>query len=664
MRFFSFFQLLLMSLGFILVACDGFATNELYALTAFKQAIFEDPLLALSNWNSLDTDPCNWSGISCSMSQDHVLKINVSESSLSGFLAPELGLLSNLQELVLHGNTLIGVIPREIGMLKNLQVLDLGMNQLSGPIPPEIGNLTILVKINLQSNSLSGILPAELADLKYLEELRLDKNKLQGYIIGSNSSISTFNFGKMYASSWNTSGFCGSFQLKIADFSENLFIGTIPKCLSYLPRSSFQGNCLEDKDPKQRPASQCASAQPAKTHSGLNPNHKASQNRSKHEAYHSSSKPPWLLALEIVTVTIVGSLFFIALITAFVSCKRKPSIAISWKKLSSKKDNMSVYIDPKLLKNVPKFSRQELEEACEEFSNIIGSSPDSFIYKGTIKGGPEIAVISLCAKEERWTSYLELYFQREVADVARLNHENVGRLLGYCQESNPFTRMMVFEYASNGTLYEHLHYEEGCQLSWTRRMKIIIGIAQGLKYLHTEIDPPFSISELDSSAVYLTEDFSPKLVDFENRKSIILKSEKTSVSVNNQGAVCVLPNSLEPRHLDIQANVYAFGVLMLEIISGNPRYCKDKGFLVDWAKKSLELPEEMCSVVDPELKHFKSDELQVIREVISLCIYPYFPKQKSMQDICEILESGIDTSVSAQLQASSLAWAELALSSS
>ena len=135
-----------------------------------------------------------------------------------------------------------------------------------------------------------------------------------------------------------------------------------------------------------------------------------------------------------------------------------------------------------------RYSRQDLEVACEDFSNIIGSSPDSVVYKGTMKGGPEIAVISLCIKEEHWTGYLELYFQREVngtsrclrharidrqvvkqvlnfsaidfiqvADLARLNHENTGKLLGYCRESNPFSRMLVFEYASNGTLYEHLH---------------------------------------------------------------------------------------------------------------------------------------------------------------------------------------------------------------
>lgn len=70
--------------------------------------------------------------------------------------------------------------------------------------------------------------------------------------------------------------------------------------------------------------------------------------------------------------------------------------------------------DTEMLKDVARYSRQELEVACEDFSNIIGSSPDSLVYKGTMKGGPEIAVISLCVNEEHWSAHLELYFQKEV----------------------------------------------------------------------------------------------------------------------------------------------------------------------------------------------------------------------------------------------------------
>lgn len=76
-----------------------------------------------------------------------------------------------------------------------------------------------------------------------------------------------------------------------------------------------------------------------------------------------------------------------------------------------------------------------------------------------------------------------------------------------------------------------------------------------------------------------------QLVDFESWKTILERSEKNSDSVGSQGAVCVLPHSLEARRTDPQGNVYAFGVLLLEIISGRHPYCKEKGSLVDWVRK-------------------------------------------------------------------------------
>lgn len=649
----------LVTVGLVLGICDAFPSNEVYALNTFKEAIYEDPLLVLSNWNGLDSDPCGWAGVFCSMAQDHVIKINISGASLKGFLSPNLHLLSSLQELILHGNVLIGTIPKEIGLLKNLKALDLGANQLTGPIPSELGNLTNIMKINLQSNGLTGKLPAELGNLKYLEELRLDRNKLQGLVPANTGSDFTSGVRGMYASGASATGFCRTSQLKVADFSFNFLIGSIPKCLGYLPKSSFQGNCLQHKDPKQRSAALCGSTLPPTSHASTLSNKHQPVEEPRHQ---TSSKPTWLLALEVVTGVMVGSLFIVGLVTGLQRLKNK-SLIIPWKKSGSQKDHMTIYVDTGMLKDVVRYSRQELEVACEDFSNIIGSSPDSIVYKGTMKGGPEIAVISLCVKEEHWTAYLELYFQKEVAELARIDHENAGKLLGYCRESTPFTRMLVFEYASNGTLYEHLHYGEGCQLSWTRRMKIVIGIAKGLTYFHSELDPPFTISELNSNSVYLTEDFSPKLVDFESWKSIISRSEKNSGAISSEGAICVLPNTLESRHLDVQGNIYAFGVLLLEIISGRPPYCKDKGCLVDWAKEFLEVPEVLSYVVDPELKHFKQEDLKVICEVINLCIHPTTSRRTSMKDLCAILESNIDTSITAELKASSLAWAELALSS-
>ncbi|KAJ6341825.1 hypothetical protein OIU78_009884 [Salix suchowensis] len=585
MRSYASLQLLSVVSVLLFVTCDSFARDDVWALTAFKEAIYEDPHMVLSSWNALDADPCGWSGISCSFAGDHVVKINITGYSLRGFLAPELGQIKFLQQLILHGNNLIGIIPKELGMLKYLQVLDLGANQLTGPIPPEIANLTSVMKINLQSNGLTGSLPPDLGNLKSLQELWLDRNRLQGSVPASSSSDFTSSAFGMYASNTNLTGLCRISKLKVADFSYNFFTGSIPKCLGYLPSTSFQGNCLQNKDPRQRASSLCDHTPPARAQQTTNSKHQPVEDLAMQ--HRGASKPAWLLALEIVTGTMVGCLFLVAFITALQRCKNKSTLIIPWKKSSIQKEHVTVYIDSEMLKDVARFSRMDLEVACEDFSNIIGSSPDSLVYKGTMKGGPEIAVISLSIKEEHWTGYLELYFQREVADLARLNNENAGKLLGYCSESTPFTRMLVFEYASNGTLYEHLHYGEGCQLTWTRRMKIVIGIARGLKYLHAELDPPFTISELNSSSVYLTEDFSPKVVDFESWKSILARSEKNSGSIGGQGAFCVLTNSLEGRHLDVQGNIYAFGVLLLEIISGRPPHSKDKGRLVDWVRNLL-----------------------------------------------------------------------------
>ncbi|KAK7301284.1 hypothetical protein RJT34_12145 [Clitoria ternatea] len=182
--------------------------------------------------------------------------------------------------MILHGNNLIGTILKELGMLKSLKVLDMGENQLTGP-----------------SNGLIGRLPPKLRNLKYLQELRLDRNKIQGPVPAGGSSNFSSNIHGMYASV-NSTGFCRSSQLKVTDFSYNFLVGSIPKCLEYLPRG--------------------------------------------------------------VTT--------------------KSSIIIPWKTSSSGKDHTAVYIESEMLKDVMRYGRQDLEVACEDFSNIIGSSLDSVVY--------------------------------------------------------------------------------------------------------------------------------------------------------------------------------------------------------------------------------------------------------------------------------------------
>ncbi|ONK71472.1 uncharacterized protein A4U43_C04F9010 [Asparagus officinalis] len=536
MRFHGFSILFLLWVFLLILPSYSIANDEVLALRAFKRAISEDPLSKLSDWNTLTGDPCSWSGVTCS--QNQVLSLKLSNSSLKGFLAPEIGMLSSLQELILDDNLLLGAIPKQVDQAFKGTALRTG-----------------------------ALFPSAL--------------------------------------------------LHNVGFSFN-----DPQVANDTTDSHIDGKQGKKKERK------------------------------------------WLLVLEVVTGAVVAIFLITCAVITFKRCKPKSSVIRPWRRTTNWKDQITVSIDEELLKDVLKLSRQELEIACEDFSNIIGSSPDSKMYKGIMKDGPEVAVISLCISESHWTSYLEHYFKTKVADSARLNHENTANLLGYCKENDPFSRMLIFEYASNGTLYEHLHYGEGYQLSWIRRMKIAIGVARGLRYLHTELQPPFTMSELNSSAVYLTEDFSPKLVDFESWKTIQSKVKQDSGLVINGGSFHGIVDSIERRHMDVQGNIFAFGMLLLELISGRSPYSKDRGNLVDWAMERLHHPEKMSTLVDPELKNVKAEDLSVICDVVSLCIDPEPSKRPSMQIICAMLEDGIDTSITAVLNhQSSLAWAELALAS-
>ncbi|KAH0457205.1 hypothetical protein IEQ34_015112 [Dendrobium chrysotoxum] len=636
--------------------CESVLEEEIAALRAFKLAISEDPLRKLSDWSS-SGDPCSWSGIKCSDSKNSVISLNFSNSSLKGFLAEEVGLLNSLQELILDNNLFYGTIPRQIGRLKSLQVLDLSANRFLGPIPSEIGDLISITTINLHFNGLTGVIPPELGNLVNLVELQLDRNKLNGPIPGSKNSKSSTTDGMFVSHVNSTAGLCQLTKLEVADFSYNFLQGKIPSCLKYLPRSSFQGNCFQDKDSlMQRSSQQCMLV---KSQESAKETYEQSRGRTNQK---SLKEPLWLMILEIVTGAALVVFLVICIVHSVKRCKSKSNITMDRKRTQIMKDQISISIDDGFLKHVLRYSREDLELACEDFSNIIGSSANSKVYKGTIKDGPEIAVISLLVSVTRWPSYLELCFQKEVDNLARLNHENTSKLLGYCKENEPFSRMLVFEYASNGTLYEHLHYGDAGQLSWLRRMNIAIGVARGLRYLHTEVQPPFTISELNSNAVYLTEDFSPKLVDFERWNAIVSRSDNGLGYLTNGSLFNGFLETSETWNMDVQGNTYAFGVLLLELISGRSPNYKDRDSIVDWAIDYLQDPNKMSMIVDPEIKNVKIDNLSVLCSVISLCIEPELSKRPSMHILCAMLEDGIDTSVGAIFREPSLAWAELVLS--
>jgi len=231
--------------------------KERAALIALYNATAGDNWLYNEGWKTppLHTDGFslpgtegNWAGVE--VSADHVVKLDEVKNDLKGCIPPELGNLSNLQELRLFSNALNGSIPPELGNLSNLMVLYLDNNHLSGSIPAELGNLSNLKHLTLHTNQLSGSIPAELGNLSNLVHLMLNKNQLSGSILPEFGNLSNLNH--LYLNNNQLSGSIppglGNLtQLTSLSLGNNILSGEIPpglKNLTNIINLDIGYNCL------------------------------------------------------------------------------------------------------------------------------------------------------------------------------------------------------------------------------------------------------------------------------------------------------------------------------------------------------------------------------------------------------------------------------------
>ena len=194
------------------------------------------------NWLS-DAPLGEWEGVTTD-GDGRVIRLYLSRNNLSGEIPPELGSLSNLEQLDLSYNELSGEIPAELGSLSKLEALELGVNDLSGEIPAELGSLSNLDFLYLTFNELSGEIPAELGSLSNLERLFLRDNELSGEIPAELGSLS--NLFDLYLSGNELSGEIpaelGSLSsLLILDLSGNALSGCVPSSLEDQVGSDLRG---------------------------------------------------------------------------------------------------------------------------------------------------------------------------------------------------------------------------------------------------------------------------------------------------------------------------------------------------------------------------------------------------------------------------------------
>ncbi|WOH13796.1 hypothetical protein DCAR_0933307 [Daucus carota subsp. sativus] len=231
------------------------------------------------------------------------------------------------------------------------------------------------------------------------------------------------------------------------------------------------------------------------------------------------------------------------------------------------------------------YSLKELETATFGFSveNVIGEGGYGVVYKGVFSDGSVVAVKNLMNNKGQ----AEREFKVEVEAIGKVRHKNLVGLIGYCAEGSQ--RLLVYEYVDNGNLEQWLHGDVGpvSPLSWEIRMKIAIGTAKGLAYLHEGLEPKVVHRDVKSSNILLDRKWNPKVSDFGLAK--LLGSEISHVTTRVMGTFgYVSPDYASTGMLNEGSDVYSFGVLLMEIITGrNPiDYSRAPGEmnLVDWFK--------------------------------------------------------------------------------
>ncbi|KAJ9567143.1 hypothetical protein OSB04_003109 [Centaurea solstitialis] len=585
------------------------------ALLEFRAGVSRDPYGIFRTWNSDDHDPCSWSNVHCVDGNVQVLDLN--GLSLEGVLAPEIGSLIHLRRLVLSHNGFFGGIPKELGELRMLEVLDLRDNNLSGHIPSELARMHSLKRLLLCNNNFEGSIPMELRTLNFLYEMQYDENLLSIVAdgIAGESEPEMVKNGNVV-------------RRKLAENSPNLAAapspieGFGPPKIIALPSSRSSGSFPAVPKEKKGKA-----IKPPTSSYGL-----------IEDISPTNDGPPKNLSCNILHISSLS----IGIALCFV-CRTE-----AVKTIGPWRSGISGQLQKAFVTGVPKLNRTELETACEDFSNIIEAK------ERTLSSGVEICVASTiiaCLKD--WSKRAELGFRKKIDTLSRVNHKNFVNLIGYCEEDEPFVRMMVFEYAPNGSLSEHLHVEELEHLDWSSRMRIIMGTAYCLEYMH-ELNPPVPHSNLNANLIRLTDDYAPKVAEMSFWKDFVSKAKVSSA------AEAESEHSELPPLIDTETNVYCFGMLMIEIISGKLPYSDQQGPLGAWAAQYLNDKRNASHMVDPTLESFKHSEVEGICEVIEECIQQDAGKRPTMKQVVMKLREVLAISPEQAIpRLSPLWWAEL-----
>ncbi|KAI9122581.1 hypothetical protein K1719_006421 [Acacia pycnantha] len=291
------------------------------------------------------------------------------------------------------------------------------------------------------------------------------------------------------------------------------------------------------------------------------------------------------------------------------------------------------------LKEVRQFSFAEIKKCTRNFSqdNDIGFGGYGKVYKGTLPNGKLVAIKR--ARKDSKQGGLE--FKAEIELLSRVHHNNLVSLVGFCFEREE--QMLVYEYVPNRTIYDAISGKSGLRLDWPRRLKVILGAAKGLAYLHDHANPCIIHRDIKSSNILLDDHLNAKVADFGLSKTMV-DCDKDHITTQVKGTMGYLdPEYYMTQRLTEKSDVYSFGVLMLEMITARKPIERGK-YIVKVVRDSIDREKELYGleeIVDPVMGS-ESSTLKGLENFVDLsmkCLQETGGDRPSMNDVVKEIES-------------------------
>ncbi|KAG1347066.1 receptor protein kinase-like protein ZAR1 [Cocos nucifera] len=680
-----------------LVTC---LNGEGFALLSFKSSIREDPEGTLGNWNSSDPNPCFWNGITCR--EGVVISLSIPKKRLAGFLPPALGSLPSLRHINLRNNRLFGRLPPVLFAGGGLQSLVLYGNFLSGPLPQEIGNLPNLQTLDLSRNSVDGPIPSSLVQCRRLKSLILSRNNFTSSLPDGFGS----SFLALEKLDLSYNGFSGSIPGDIGnlsslqgtvDLSHNLFSGAIPPSLGNLPEKVYidltynnlsgpipQDGSLDNRGPTafignpglcgpplKNPCPSGASSVPTNymppASQVVNSNENGSSGSSKGL---SRTVVGAIVASDVVGIGIIAMIFYLCYRRA-TSSKGKEEGGKSNKGTKGRKECLCFRKEESeaLSENVEQYDLVpldrhvsfDLDELLKASAFVLGKSGMGIVYKVVLEDGVILAVRRL--GEGGSQRFKE--FQMEVEAIGKVRHPNIVTLRAYYWSADE--KLLIYDYIPDGNLTAAVHGRAGTMAftppSWDVRLKIMKGIAKGLAFLHEFSPKKYVHGDLKPNNVLVGLNMEPYISDFGLGRlaniaggSPLLQSDRMAAekTPNQQSDVTVspfvtkgscyhAPEALKTLKPSQKWDVYSYGVILLEMISGRSPLVLLETLemdLVRWVQFCIEEKKPLLDVLDPFLAREidREDEIIAVLKIALACVQANPEKRPSMRHVVDALE--------------------------